>query len=140
MAQVQYCFILYSKGEFWYISDDLFDEKGNIRSHSERGDMFPPQQGWIYRKLIFSCTTVRLISWVRWMDRWLDLFHQARLADNSLNLITSTKKFRDFSGPGGDPCIFPFIYKDVEHWGCRAATPTETDYGHGLKEGQVQIN
>ena len=104
MAQVQYNFILYYKGEFWYISDDLFDEEGNIRSHSEGGDMFLPQQGWEYRKLRFSCTTVR---WIH--------------------------------GPM-DPCIFPFIYKEVEHWGCSIEQQQKTEKAHRLMEGQVQIN
>ena len=35
------------EGEFWYFSNDLFAEEGNIRSISE-GDMSVPQQGWQY--------------------------------------------------------------------------------------------
>ena len=38
------------QGEFWYLSDDLFAEEGNIRSISE-GDVMVPQQGWQYFNL-----------------------------------------------------------------------------------------
>ena len=45
------------KGEFWFISHDLSAEDGIIRSISDEGDVFVPQQGWQY--INARCTTVR---------------------------------------------------------------------------------
>ena len=47
------------KGEFWFISHDLSAEDGIIRSISDEGDVFVPQQGWQYLNTDAKCTTVR---------------------------------------------------------------------------------
>ena len=49
------------KGEFWYISHELSAEDGIIRSISDEGEVFVPQQGWQHFDPPNTdvCTTVR---------------------------------------------------------------------------------